>query len=260
MEIVDPKVTIITETDPLRRIERCGRVCYRSEERIGPGTARPFVEMLVRRGHTSALEHARVVLGVRDRLALPDWSCTTYADMPYGLQQRSAVPGRPEQVAMNVRDYLAFGGTLDGLADLRHATDYMTVEFVTDRAIANELVRHRVFSFSQESTRYCSYHRGVKFCRPTPFYSTRDIQYRHPRQEIWEAAMAEAERRYMDMLAEGAFPPEARNVLPLSTATVLVMTGTMRQWRAFLDLRTAPEAHPQMRYLATALAKQMEVR
>jgi thymidylate synthase ThyX len=255
MEIVDPRATIITETDPLRRIERCGRVCYRSEERIGPDTARPFVEMLVRLGHTSALEHARVVLDIRDRLALPDWSYTTYADMPYGIQQRSAVPGEHGLVAMNVRDYLAFGGTLDGLAGLRHATDYMTVEFVTDRAIANELVRHRVFSFSQESTRYCSYHRGVKFCRPTPFYPTRDI--RHPRQEIWEAAMAEAERRYMDMLAEGAFPQEARNVLPLSTATVLIMTGTMRQWRAFLDLRTAPAAHPQMRYLATALDRQI---
>lgn len=255
MEIVDPRVTIITETDPLRRIERCGRVCYRSEGKIGPDTARPFVEKLVRLGHTSVLEHARVVLDIRDRLALPDWSYTAYADMPYGIQQRSAVPGRPEQVAMNVRDYLAFGGTLDGLADLRHATDYMTVEFVTDRAIANELVRHRVFSFSQESTRYCNYSGGVKFCWPDPFYS--DYYTYSPRRLTWESAMAEAERRYMEMLVEGASPQEARNVLPLSTATVLIMTGTMRQWRAFLDLRTAPAAHPQMRYLATALDRQI---
>jgi len=258
MKIVDPGATIIAETDPLRRIERCGRVCYRSEGKIGPDTARPFVEMLVRLGHTSALEHARVVLGIRDRLALPGWSYTAYADMPYGIQQRSAVPGERGLVAMNVRDYLAFGGTLDGLAGLRHAADYMTVEFVTDRAIANELVRHRVFSFSQESTRYCSYRRGVKFCRPTPFYS--DGRPEPRRREIWEAAMAAAERRYMEMLAEGASPQEARNVLPLSAATVLVMTGTMRQWGDFLDLRTAPAAHPQMRYLATALVKQMEAR
>lgn len=258
MEIVDPRVAIITETDPFRRIERCGRVCYRSERKIGPGTARPFVEKLVRLGHLSVLEHARVVLDIRDRLALPGWSYTTYADMPYGIQQRSAVPGRPEQVAMNVRDYLAFGGTLDGLADLRHAIDYMTVEFVTDRAIANELVRHRVFSFSQESTRYCNYSGGVKFCWPTPFYP--DGRPEPHRREIWEVAMVAAERRYMDMLSFGASPQEARNVLPLSTATVLIMTGTMRQWRAFLDLRTAPAAHPQMRYLATALVKQMEAR
>lgn len=258
MEIVDPRVTIITETDPFRRIERCGRVCYRSEGKIGPDTARPFVEKLVRLGHLSVLEHARVVLDTHDRLALPDWSYTTYADMPYGIQQRSAVPGRPEQVAMNVRDYLAFGGTLDGLADLRRATDYMTVEFVTDRAIANELVRHRVFSFSQESTRYCNYSGGVKFCWPTPFYP--DGSEDSSRRLTWEAAMVEAERRYRHMLSFGATPQEARNVLPLSTATVLVMTGTMRQWRGFLDLRTAPSAHPQMRHLATTLVKQMEER
>ena len=72
--------------------------------------------------------------------------------------------------------------------------------------------------------------------------------------------MGVAENRYMDMLAEGATPQEARNVLPLSTATMLVMTGTMRQWRGFLDLRTAPSAHPQMRHLATTLVKQMEAR
>ena len=148
---------------------------------------------------------------------------------------------RKGAATLNARDYLAlFPETKAAdFAKMENADNYVTVRFICDRAIANELVRHRVFSFSQESTRYVNYKEGVTFVSPYPFVEN----------ETWTAAMSDAEAAYVEMIEYGATPQEARNVLPLSTKTELIMTGTFHQWNTMLKLRTSPGAHPQMRFL-----------
>ena len=241
MRVVFPSVEIITESNPLKRIELCGRVCYKSEDKITETSAEKFVERLIKSGHTSVLEHARVATNKIGRLSAALW----------GLRpgESAAIAGRISPLwhrpTINARDYLAllpYTKAAD-FAEMENADDYMTVRFVCDRAIANELVRHRVFSFSQESTRYVNYKEGVTFVSPCPFEEN----------AVWTAAMSEAEMAYINMIENGATPQEARNVLPLSTKTELIMTGTFSQWKEMLKLRTSPGAHPQMRYLMRCL-------
>lgn len=137
------------------------------------------------------------------------------------------------------------------ISDHSNADDYMTVRFICDRAIANELVRHRVFSFSQESTRYVNYKNGIEFIRPVPFEWAKgeDIRF-----FAWEEVCRNAEVYYKELVGNGGCSPqEARNVLPMSTKTELIMTGTYKQWEDMLKLRLNSAAHPQMQYLMKLL-------
>ena len=121
----------------------------------------------------------------------------------------------------------------------------ITVRFVTDRAIANELVRHRIAAYSQESTRYCNYKDKIEFIYPK---NVSDKQL----QLIMEAC-AYAESTYQALLANGATPEIARDVLPLCTKTELIATYNLREWRHILRLRTDKAAHPKMRELMQTL-------
>lgn len=241
MKIINPAVEIITESNPLKRIELCGRVCYKSEARIVDGSAEKFVERLIGSGHTSVLEHARLQVEDTEKLEEALWCMHT--------RIVSQIKGRIKYYeahwTINARDYITLcdGDALSLLAAAKNADDYMTVRFICDRAIANELVRHRVFSFSQESTRYVNYKEGIEFVRPLPYAM----------KTVWWEAMEAAERAYQQLIADGRAPQEARNVLPLSTKTELVMTGTIAQWAAMLKLRCAESAHPQMRHLMSLL-------
>lgn len=248
MNIVSPSVEIITEPNPLKRIELCGRVCYKSEDRITDDSAEKFVDRLIESGHTSVLEHARIAIGCEFPCDVVSEAMASLGDTQLGgdIWPRILFP-RPGVLTINARDYLRlFPKTKAAeLAKFENADNYMTVRFVCDRAIANELVRHRVFSFSQESTRYVNYKEGVTFVAPEPYGE----------RLIWFTAMKEAERAYLDMIEAGCAPQEARNVLPLSTKTELVMTGTLEQWKEVLKLRRAPGAHPQMIYLMNKLVR-----
>ncbi len=239
MRVISPSVEIITESNPLKRIELCGRVCYKSEDKITETSAEKFVERLIKSGHTSVLEHAWLRFADGDRGDVLDRITSEQHLWIWGVVHRSCDNG--EVLCLNARDYLALfsGAKPSDFAKMENADDYMTVRFVCDRAIANELVRHRVFSFSQESTRYVNYKDGVTFVEPLPYVDT----------ATWVGAMYDAEAAYREMIENGATPQEARNVLPLSTKTELIMTGTFAQWKEMLKLRTASGAHPQMRYL-----------
>lgn len=252
MKVVDPRVEIITEANPLKRIELCGRVCYKSENKITEESSVKFIQNIVVWGHTSVLEHSRIsiscpveansVAGVLDN---------EYADE---LHPRIGVDSHGHYT-MNVRDYLvAFpDATFREIAAHDNADDYLTVRFICDRAIANELVRHRVFSFSQESTRYVNYKDGIEFIRPVPF----EWEKVHHSASIcaWRGAMEDAEAAYQRLIGKGCTPQEARTVLPLSTKTELIMTGTHDLWTNMLKLRMDRAAHPQMRYLMGLLVK-----
>ena len=149
-------------------------------------------------------------------------------------------PGSATRLLVQCRD----SGHL-GVFDCAHAG----VEFVVDRAIANEIVRHRVgVGYCQESTRYVNYGKkdgGLAFVAPrfADAFSA----------GTWERAMGAAEGNYLELLKRGEKPELARSVLPLSTATRLAVAGSFTYWRNFFRKRTNPKAHPQMRVVAVPL-------
>ena len=197
MKITEASHSIETPIDGaeiLKRIEKAGRTCYKSEDRITEESAKVFVRKLIERGHESVLEHGSI-----------------------------------------------------------------TVRFVCDRGISQEIVRHRLASYSQESTRYCNYsndrfRNNITFIKPC-FLDEGTGGYK-----LWKQAMFIAEKEYFELLKLGCTPQEARSVLPNSIKTEIVMTANLREWRHFLKLRTAKAAHPQMRELTVPLLKELQER
>lgn len=147
--------------------------------------------------------------------------------------------------------------SLGHTAMLEHSV--LSVEFVTDRAIANELERHRLCSFAQESTRYCNYSKD-KFGGELTFISPEWVNghWYQFGADLWSSNCYTVERYYKALLKGGLKPEDARCVLPLSLATKLVMTTNYAEWRHILKLRTAKGAHPQMRALMIPLLKELQ--
>ena len=149
----------------------------------------------------------------------------------------------------------------------------LTVRFICDRGVSHELVRHRLASVSQESTRYCNYSGDVTFILPLYLKEGRDLYYNTEHDDgagslvqnievnkfgTWCNSMQSATTAYNTMLQWGASPQEARAVLPNSTKTEVVMTANLREWRHILKLRTSKAAHPQMRELMCPLLAELK--
>lgn len=190
MRIVKAEFEVMSPIDGvkmLKHIERCGRICYKSEGDITEDSYMKFIRNIIDRGHESVLEHA-------------------------GL----------------------------------------SVRFIVDRGVSHEIVRHRMASYSQESTRYCNYSKG-KFGEEITVIEPCFFEKGSGRYKSWENSCLEAEKHYFAMLYMGASAQEARAVLPNSLKTELIMTTNFREWRHFFKLRTAAGAHPQMREIAVPL-------
>lgn len=138
-------------------------------------------------------------------------------------------------------------------AMIEHAN--ISVKFVCDRGVTHEIVRHRIASYAQESTRYCNY-ANDKFGNTVTFIQP--FFFDGERLTAWEKAMEFAEEQYFELIKMGATPQEARSVLPNSTKTEIVVTMNLREWRHFFKLRTAPTAHPQMREVTIPLLDKMK--
>lgn len=133
----------------------------------------------------------------------------------------------------------------------------ISVKFICDRGVTHEIVRHRLASYCQESTRYCNYSKdafGSEITVIRPSFLTEGT----PGWLYWKVACRMAEKSYFELLDWGCTPQEARAVLPNSLKTELVMTANIREFRHFLKLRTSPAAHPQMREVALMLLKQFK--
>lgn len=149
---------------------------------------------------------------------------------------------------------------------IEHVT--VTAKFTCDRGISHEIVRHRIASYSQESTRYCSYNKDkfsgqVSYISPdTDFFWNRmtDSQLKNKTEILneWMLACADAEKHYMNLIELGAPAEFARGVLNNATKTEVVCTMNLREWRHFLKLRTSKAAHPQIRQIAFELLKQFK--
>ena len=142
-------------------------------------------------------------------------------------------------------------------AMLEHSS--LSVKFVVDRGVSHEIVRHRLFSFAQESTRYCNYSKGKFGSELTfiePCFWDEDSNF----YLMWKLCCMEAEKDYIRFIEDGATPQEARAVLPNSVKTELIVTGNYREWRHFFKLRIDKAAHPQMREVAVPLLKELRRR
>ena len=211
MNIIKSNYEILTQIsdngiEELKHIERIGRVCYKSEDKISEDgeTAKKFVKMLIDRGHEAMIEHS-----------------------------------------------------------------FLSVKFTVDRGVSHELVRHRIASFAQESTRYVNYSLD-KFGNEINVIDINggielDAKMNGTPDSIidvilheWIEAMQDAEKHYMRMIELGATPQIARSVLPNSTKTEITITANYREWRNFFKLRTANTAHPSMREVTIPLLKELK--
>ena len=171
----------------LKQIEKVGRTCYKSEDKITDESAIKFVKGIISRGHEAMIEH-----------------------------------------------------------------NSLSVRFICDRGVSHEIVRHRLASYGQESTRYCNYTKDkfsneITVIEPI-FWGQGTYGY-----ELWESACCLSEKSYFHLLEVGAKPEEARSILPTSLKTEIVVTMNLREWRHFFKLRTESVAHPQMRELTIPL-------
>ena len=287
MRLIKPKVEIINQEPGVeslfKHMELCARTCYKSEDKITEDSARKFIDnVIVARGHTAMLEHGTVYLKIPYGIMYDtgyfsnEAIATKYIDNPYSIVQNSQIYDY-WCVTSNYRVLLQ-NGWLDDLQYLCEPTEYhvrrITVRFICDMGVAREFCRHRVFSFAQESTRYCNYSKA-KFgkelnCIIPCWYknmfegNSYNIELCHTydltiseglsrTEAAWIQAMCEAESTYFGLLTEGEPAQQARNVLPLALKTELIMTGTDEQWAGFFNLRCANDAHPQARELAIEL-------
>ncbi len=142
----------------------------------------------------------------------------------------------------------------------------ITVKIITDRGVTHEIVRHRIASYSQESTRYCNYSHDkfgneitvilpVWFKGFTEESKDEEGRKRHAQYTLWKSTCEQIEKTYFELLKGGQSPQEARAVLPNSLKTELVMTANLREWRHFFKLRASLKAHPQIRVLAMDMLK-----
>lgn len=291
MRLIKPKVEIINQEPGVeglfKHMELCARTCYKSEDKITEDSARKFIDnVIVARGHTAMLEHGTVYLKIPYGIMYDtgyfsnEDIATKYIDNPYSIVQNSQIYDY-WCVTSNYRVLLQ-NGWLDDLQYLCEPTEYhvrrITVRFICDMGVAREFCRHRVFSFAQESTRYCNYSKA-KFgkelnCIIPCWYknmfegNSYNIELCHTydltiseglsrTEAAWIQAMCEAESAYFGLLTEGEPAQQARNVLPLALKTELIMTGTDEQWAGFFNLRCARDAHPQARELAIELRDRM---
>lgn len=185
MKIINPRIQIqeVLEYNIMKQlIERCGRTCYKSEDKITNESADKFIKMIINRKHKSVLEHVSI-----------------------------------------------------------------PVKIICDRGVSHELVRHRLASYSQESTRYCNYNDNkfnneITLIKPLFFKEDNTDKA----SMTWYKAMKECEDAYFDLLKNNMTPQDARSVLPNSLKTEINMTCNIREWHTVFDQRLKLDAHPQM--------------
>jgi len=181
MKIIEQSHEIIQlPNNPLLIIEKAGRTCYKSEDKITENSAATFTEMLLKRNHESVFEHV-----------------------------------------------------------------IMSVRFITNRGVTHELVRHRLCSFSQESTRFVKYvNNKMEFIKPVWW-----DDWSFDQQQLWVKSIENTEQAYISLINTGASPEKAREVLPNSLKTEIVVSANLREWRHIFNLRCSKNAHPQIRQL-----------
>ena len=301
VEVIEP--TGYTLQDIYRQIELAGRTCYKSEGNITDTSAEDFVNRMVASKHYAMLEHGTVYLSIPvwDYKNMKVDRFGEYLDMNYkwlikilkedkyskhkiveqkdnevvifseeDLEKR---PFHLEYIFITTNYRVIIENKLEVLLQyLCEPTKYhekrTTARFICDRGVSHELVRHRVFSFAQESTRYCNYSKdkfGNELTFIIPSWYDRERLYIHMNksndsEEIQEQNFNQflhyCERQYFKLLKQDLKPQDARAILPNALKTEVIMTGFESDWDHFFELRCAKAAHPDMQKLANELKEQ----
>lgn len=272
MRLIKSKVELINQgssiEDIYRHIELCGRVCYKSEDKITPDSAKEFVDRMINSGHGAMLEHGTVYLTI----PLQSEKVHKYIMNPYS-KVNSVTLDNGDSNAYITTNYrvLAEHNWLDDLQYMGKPTEYhekrITVKWTCDRVTGESFLRHRVFSFARESTRYCNYSRdkfGNELTFIIPSWLSWDEQVIHrgdfeksgsgsEDSKLFIDLLLNSEDCYLSLLEEGWKPQEARQVLPFCIKSPLIMTGFRSDWNHFFELRCAKNAHPDAQKLANEL-------
>lgn len=281
MNLIKPKFEILEQQPGIdgiyKMIELAGRTCYRSEDKITLDSATAFVDRMIKSGHGAMLEHGTVYLEVPcyesnftddivERYITNKYSIVRDK---YGITTSIFQFDSTAYITTNLR-VLVENGWTDDLKYICEPTEYhekrITVRFICDRGVSHEFVRHRVFSFAQESTRYCNYSKDkfgneLTFIQPCYLNEAELAQYgpyhlvsrnKSP-ESIFICSLNNAEKDYLTLIESGWKAQEARAVLPNALKTELVMTGFVTDWKHFFKLRDAGSAHPQAQELAKPL-------
>ena len=235
-------------------------------------TAEDFVGMLMKSGHGAMLEHGTVYMQIDTFLDIPEDKKLDKRVHQYDSNRFTKVNSMyigqgcwRYYITTNLR-VLVENDWLDDLKYVCEPTEYhakrVMVRFICDRITSQSIVRHRTMSFAQDSTRYCNYSKDkfgheLVFIEPSWEFPTSDtVNVR----ERFEAMLNEAEANYMELIALGCKPQEARSVLLSSIKTEIVVTGFIDDWKHFFELRCDNAAHPDIRKLALDLQKQFRDR
>lgn len=280
MNFIEPTVEIITESDPLKKIELIGRVCYKSESKITEFSHKAFFKQLVNNQHYAMLEHATVTFQAEDgtekgiylrsipyiqfteqqnsmfsstyyiTLSLSHFYNPIYKAWTAWLRQifesesQSAIDNRIKIIDPTATPF-------DACVPDKHK--FISIKFTCSRGISHELVRHRC-SVAQESTRYCNYSQD-KFRNEITYITPSQYSNWNESQKLaHEKSLRCAEYAYFQMLNSGLPPEEARDVLPNALKTEVVLTMNIPQWKHFFDIRlhgTTGKPHPDMKVLAS---------
>lgn len=278
MKLIKPSFEIYEQGPGLEgiyeAIERAGRTCYRSTRPEGQ-TAKDFVDRMIASQHYAMLEHGAVYLKVPNGVVDEGFQFgTNWSTLCLNPYTKYHSDGDYYYYTTNYRVIIEsdLQGVLEYLCEpTEHHERRVTVRFTTDRGVSHEFVRHRVFSFAQESTRYCNYSKDrfgkeITFIAPSWMDNTsfeNVDNYLHGREYDMSFgsinlvnALSQCELCYLSMINEGLKPQQARAVLPNALKTELVMTGFVSDWKHFFDLRaigTTSAPHPDAKALAEPL-------
>lgn len=270
MKIIQPNATELVQGvgfhSMLQHIEYCGRTCYKSEDKITEDSCNRFVNMLREHAHGAMLEHGTVYLTIPEN-DVQEWAMLEESnryvlwlyfmrELPYS---KCIYSEGNYYITTNYRvvienDFEDFMNRYWAECTDNHAKR-RTFRITCNRGVSHEFVRHRVFSFAQESQRYVNYSKDkfgkeIKVIKPLYFEENSDVY------NVWRDSCYESEASYFWLIEHEATPQQAREVLPNSTATELIMTGFESDWEHFFDLRCAKDAHPQAQEVANMIKEQ----
>ena len=272
MKLIKPSVEIIKQEEYdlnhiFKFIELAGRTCYKSEDKITEDSAKEFVDRMIRSEHSAMLEHGTVYLTIPNKNVSKSLLIYYCERNPYS---KIVWTDTNVYITTNYRVIIENNWN-DHIEYITSPTEFhvkrTTVKFICDRGVSHEFVRHRVFSFAQESTRYCNYTKDkfnneltfiipcwIKDLEEGNYYAY--CEYHHSKNDAskrWFDSCMSSEFVYTNLIEEGWKPQEARTILPNSLKTELIMTGFDGDWQKFFELRCAPNAHPQAKELADML-------
>lgn len=262
MKLIEKKIEKLEQNNDLlgiyEQIEIAGRTAYKSLDKIEydesgrSKTAKAFVDKMIELGHGSPLEHGTVYLKIPREITITyDYFTNNYSTCNLDDNYIYITTNYRVIVENDLSDDLEFICEPTEYHELRH-----TFRLTCARVQADSFVRHRVFSFLMESTRYCNYH-DDKFDNEITVVKPVNWDEIGDNTKTFVASWKFSELGYNELTKNGIKPEDARDVLPLQLKTELIMTGTESQWEQFFKLRISDHAHPDAKYIAEKIKEQL---